>query len=414
MEAKNLANPEVEMFAFRGPEMAGILEASELEPSSGSPLRSLSAAEVDESAREVASQTGHAVKSAVQRIAVPERVVGLVTASPPEPPDFFWLYSGASDLDFAFHQEDETGMHRLAWPVDGLAMLDFSAAHLDLFGPVDHFGVSLALGREEFSVLVAIADFVQADALQGVLRHDPPLGEAPTFQPDDLVGLASRADESGDLRWMVTRARLMSPIELDFGEETLAPALKSLADNGLLLEVEGLFEVTPLLHKICLLAGTCTGFSAVSTRSLDAETGAWSLDHFALARGPETLLLYEFEDVTANDFLVSIDDVTSAMAFEWLQGGFRFEDVREEVEEPLEDAPTVSAPPSEPTLAPEFIEAAGREVGETLTPEPGLPPLSPPTGRVQQFCTQCGTVLDLDKGFCTQCGNPVKGGGHNG
>jgi hypothetical protein len=381
MSNETQSNLDVDMFAFRGSEMAGILEAAQLEPGLGSPLKGLSAA-VDDSAREVANQAGHGVRAAASRIASPDRVVGVVTAAPPEPADFLWLYGAQSDLDFAYHQEDETGMHRLAWPVDGLAMLDLAAAPLDLDGPIEHYGVSLALGREEFSALVAIADFVQADALQGMLGHDPPLSDPPTFRIEDLVALAERATQSGDLRWMVPRARLMSPIELDFGEAVLGPAVGSLSESGLLLEAQGLFEVTPLLHRVCLLAGTCTGFSAISTRNREPETDAWSLDHFAISRGPGCLLLLEFEDVSATDFLVSIDDITPALAFEWLQGGLMFEDTPEEEIEEAVPEPTRTA-------------AAREEEG------------------AQRFCTQCGTSVGASKGFCTQCGEPMKGAGNH-
>ncbi len=375
------SNLDVDMFAFRGSEMAGILEAAQLEPGLGSPLKGLSM-EVDESAREAAGQAAPGVRAAATRIASPDRVIGVVTAAPPEPADFLWLYGARSDLDFAFHQVDETGLHRLAWPVDALAILDVAAAPLDLYGPIEHYGVSLALGLEEFSALVAIADFVRADALQGMLVHDPPLSDPPTFRVEDLVALAEGATQSGDLRWMVPRASLMSPIELDFGEAVLGPAVGSLSENGLLVEAEGLFEVSPLLHKVCLLAGTCTGFSAISTRNREPETDAWSLGHFAISRGPGCVLLFEFEDVSATDFLVSIDDITPALAFEWLQGGLMFEDTpEEETEEPV--------PEPTPTAATREEEGA------------------------QRFCTQCGTSMDAAKGFCTQCGEPMKGAGNH-
>jgi len=398
------AHLDVEMFAFRHSEIAGILEAAQLKPTQGSPFKDLSA-EVDESAREVAVQAGPGVLAAATRIAVPDRVIGMVTAAPPEPADFLWLYGGHSDLDLAYHQEDETGLHRIAWPVDGLALLDLAAAPLDLYGPVEHHAVSLSLGREEFSALVAITDFVQADALQGILRHDLPLPEPPTFRIEDLVALAERSTQTEDLRWMVTRAGLMSPIQLNFGEATLRHALGSLEENGLLQEAGGLFEVTPLLHQLCLLAGTCTGLSAVSTRNRGPETGAWSLEHFAISRGPGSLLLFEFADVAATDFLVSIDDITPALAFEWLQGGLLFEDTPEAgMDEPAQEAGLDERSPGpEPVMEPALPNAP---MGTTTAP--------PSQGQGQQwFCPSCGTVLRVGLGFCTSCGAPVKGEKNN-
>lgn len=374
---------DVEMFAFRHSEMAAILEAARLEPVRGSPFKGLEA-EVDESAREAARQVSQGACAAASRIAAPDRVIGMVTAVPPEPADFLWLYGNRSDLDFAYHQEDEAGLHRLAWPVDALALIDLAAAPLDLYEPDEHYAVSLSLGREELCALAAITDCVQADALQGMLGHDLPLAEPPTFSLEDMVVLAARSTRSGDLRWMVPRARLMSPIQMDFEEATLRPALGSLEDGGLLLEAGGLFEVTPLLHQVCLLAGTCIGLTAISIRNRAPETGAWSLEHFAIARGSGSLLLFEFADVTATDFLVSIDDITATLAFEWLQRGLLFEDTPEA---------EMGLPPD-----PESIQ------------EPALPTAPTLEQAQQSFCKRCGTALDAGKRFCTSCGAQVKGG----
>ena len=145
MATETQAQADIDMFAFRPSEMTAMLRLGGHTPRTGSPLRRLPP-DVDGASSEAARNADRGAREAVLRIACPDRVVGMITAAPPEPAEYFWLYSLAGDLDYAFHLEDEAGLHRLAWPVDGVAMLDLAVACIDLAGYTEPSSISLALG----------------------------------------------------------------------------------------------------------------------------------------------------------------------------------------------------------------------------------------------------------------------------
>ena len=114
---------------------------------------------------------------------------------------------------------------------------------------------------------------------------------------------------------------------------------------------------------------------------MDDTTGSWILEHFALSRGPASLLLLEFQDVSESGFLVAVDDLTPELAFHWLQGGLP-------------------------------IPQSGPWTRESELPEAEFEPASEKSQtHSHRFCTGCGKPLEPGKRFCTGCGTPLKEAG---
>ena len=160
------------MMALRGPELARLLEFMELSPAPESPLANRPLDPGDASPELAAALPGE-VREAAVRVARPERVVAMATGMPPEPPEHLWFYGQAGDLDFALYAEGPEDRHHLAWPVDGVSMLDLAAAPLALSRGTEPTALSLALGPEEFCTLCAISDFLRQETLRTLLAPVP-------------------------------------------------------------------------------------------------------------------------------------------------------------------------------------------------------------------------------------------------
>jgi len=395
------AGLDLEMVGLTDAEMARLLVDQGLSPKGGSPLANL-AMDPGDMGPELSEAVPSGIRRAAGRVARPERVVAMVLGAPPDPPEHLWFYGEKGDLDYAFYSAEGTGRHHLAWPVDGVTMLDLATAPLALNGGTEPTALSMAVGPEEFSTLCVISDFLRQETLRRLMTPVPPPESLPSFHPEDLATAAARAGAFSDLGWMVPRAEILSPVPLDFGEETLAAGVASLRESGLLIPEGDRNEMSILLHRLCHQLGLCDGFSAVSNWRQDPETQGWGLEHFALSRGPGTLLLLEFQEVTESGFLVALDDVTPELAFHWLQGALPIPEVGPWAE--LEELPEVkdgdSAGPTGGDMA------AGIHSGRRpATTGPGGPTgAHPPT-----FCNVCGKPLDPGKRFCTACGSPAKG-----
>lgn len=378
---------ELEMFGLTDAELARLLVDRGLSPGSGSPLAKL-ALDPGDIGPELTENLPAGIRHAVGCVARPDRVLAMVTGSPPEGPDHLWFYGKDGELDYAFYAAEDENRHRLAWPVDGVTMLDLATAPLDLNRGTEPTALSMAVGPEEFSTLCVISDFLRQETLRGLLTPVPPPESLPSFRPEDLVAVAGRAGEFSDLGWMVPRAEIISPVPLDFGPETIAAGTASLRESGLLIPEEDRNEPTILLHRLCHQMGLCDGFSAVSNWRRDAKTNDWGLEHFALSRGPGTLLLLEFQEVTESGFLVALDDVTPEMAFHWLQGALPIPQV---------------GPWAAMEELPEGEDRPDPEIGVTdgASEKPAAP-------RSPCFCTVCGKPLETGKRFCTACGTPAR------
>lgn len=359
---------EIAQRALGTDDIARVLDRLRIAPAEASPLVDIVPAAGDHTGVDSLA-SDEATCEAVARIASPARVVTLVTACPPDEATTFWFYGRRDEADLAFHVLGADGWHHVAWPIDRLAVLDLAAAPLELSTPTESFAISLALGRDELATLAAVCDAVQYDILQGALVASPSAAGPVQFSVDDLVALAASLRRRDDVRWMVSRAEWLAPIELDFSSSALSTGLDALLAAGLIVDEGGLFEPTPTLSRLCHTLGTSIGCSAITTRERD-EAGAWSFEHVAVIRGPESLLLMEFSDVSATDFLLSIDDVTPAMAFEWLKSAVWLADVVSPVsdESPAFDANT------------------------------------PPAPVAVRSCPTCGRALKVGKRFCAQCG----------
>lgn len=384
MSQEQTTTSALEMFALRSPELARVLEDQGLRPGHGSPLVSLTLDPAD-TAPEITAGLPAGAREAVERVARPERVLGLALGVPPDPAEHLWFYGRQGDLDFAHYSASGGNGHHLAWPVDGVTMLDLATSPLALHRGTEPGAISLAMGPAEYCALCAITDFLQLETLRELLTPVPLPRDLPSFGLQDLAGVVARAQASEDPRRMVTRARILSPVPLDFGEDALAAGVASFRESDLLVPDAERNHISLLLHRLCIQLGVCDGFAAVSNWQRTAVAGPggeesqhWSMEHFALSRGPESLLLLEFQEVTDSGFLVALDDVTPELAFHWLQGSL-----------PI---PGVGPWTREPEL-PEFQEESG---GERRRPQK------------PRFCTACGIPLDPQKRFCTACGAPVQ------
>jgi hypothetical protein len=396
-------------WTLRAAEICDLLRDAEIEPWLGSPFMHLTSP-TKGSAPSSDTQDTPEVRKALTHIARPDIVLGLLHY-PPETPDVTWFYGVAGDQHFAaYRQEDDN--HHIVWPVGSQTLVQLLETALAIDQPAVTDGFSLSLDRSAFETLTVIVDIIQEGTLLAALNRQPP--PQPKFDADDLFKCYKRNLRGIDLRWMVQRAKLLSPVPLTSNLEKLNQGIEYFGEYGLLTREGDLYSPTKRFNTACTLLSACIGFCALSTRRhapQPEDDSVWDLQHVAALRGIGSLWLFEFTNVTSTNFSLKLGDITSSLLHERLQAGF------------ISPTPQTAPPPIDSPakdricqncgtrLKPNtsFCSKCGAKVSiETSTKKPQ--PASPPVADTVTQCPKCGAPLPEGIKFCTKCGAPVKGG----
>lgn len=351
-----------ERFEFSAVELATLLGQLGLQPITESPLINIMPLSVSKDASQSIS---HWQREAIECLAHPEIQLKLVYCTPPEPALIAAYYGIDRDADFVLHEQHIGGTHRLAYPVDAFSLFETGSTALQLQHPAETSGFTLVMDSTAFQAMAGIVDLIQEHTLNRMLERKLPAAEL-SFSADDIAGCCARSLETLDNRWMVPRAILASPLELSFQETDIQQGLEWLCDAGALRKEGKQFGLTSVFSLVCSRLISCSGLFAVSTQKREANQRDWLHEHFAGLRCSGSLWQLEFFDITANDFKVTLLDVTPQMLYGRLNAALF----------PQTESPDTS----------------------------GEPRAEPPK---QVHCPQCNAILKAGKKFCTQCGAAV-------
>lgn len=353
-----------------------LLKDSRLEPLPGSPLGGLKPPA--KSAKLAPVEDRAELVEALKRIARPDVIFGLVTFSLPEEPRFSWFYGSAKGADYAFHEPTGEGGHEVGWPVDAFLLLRSLQSPLAMEKLAEKEEVSLILDRSGFETLAAISDWLQEKNLLALLHRRYPREEI--LAEAELLETCGRSRNSEDWRWMMPRARLITPVALEFSDEAIRRGIDSLLAGELLVRRDGGFALTPALGLAGSRLAAVTGLSALSVRRFE------DLSHFAALRVADRgLWLAEFNDITADEFSVRMTSLSSAEMYHRLKAGLGM---------PVEESPAPAAAPGR-SGPPKKRHAEAK-------PEAAAP--REPAQAPAFFCPSCGSELRAGAAFCSKCG----------
>jgi hypothetical protein len=409
--------PQPDRWNLTAAEIAEILRRTGVEPWRGSPFLRPHGAGTGTPAGLAIEDTPD-IRDATTRIGRPDIILGLLHV-PPGDPDVTWLYGTSGDRRFAVHRRDGGMWHRIVWPVQGTTLADIMETAVSIHDTAVSDAFALSLDRRGFETLAAMVDFFQEEALRSAMQRRMP--SVPRFDVDDLFCCWQRNLRGIDLRWMVQRSKLISPVRLSPDPEGLNAGLRSLVEQGMLAQQGTFFAPTPRFHTACSLLTGCSGFFALSTRRrIQGNDGhdAWDFQHMASLRGIGSLWLLEFTDISKNDFTVKLGDVTAGLLHERVVAGLLPpERLQLPDEEAAEKKPYCQNCGAKLQVPAKFCPNCGTKIVEktvaAATPEaaPDIPPAAPPSPAAPEAacipCPKCGSVLAPGKRFCTRCGTPL-------
>lgn len=409
--------PQPDRWNLTAAEITEMLRRTGVEPRHGSPFLRLDGAGPVSPATLAIEDTPD-IREATLRIGRPDIILGLLHM-PPGEPDVTWLYGAAGDQRFAVHRRDGGMWHRIVWPVQGTTLAEIMETAVSIREAAVTDAFALSLDRRGFETLAVIVDFFQEEALRSAMQRRMPA--VPRFDMDDLFCCCQRNLRGIDLRWMVQRSKLISPVRLSPDPEGLNAGLGSLVDQGMLTQQGTLFAPSPRFYAACTLLAGCSGFFALSTRRRTVRrdgTDDWDFQHMASMRGIGSLWLLEFTDISKSGFTVKLGDVTADLLHERVVAGLL----------PPERPPVPDDRFASPMCCPDcgsrlqppakFCPNCGRkmmetvEVVETWDVVPELPPPAPPKPAGPETseitCAACNAVMASGKKFCTRCGTPLR------
>lgn len=353
-------------------EISYLLKDFRIEPGSGSPFQGLRPPQ--EGFTSASFENEKELMNAFVALLQPEAIHGLVSYTPDEQPSYSWFYGDSIGSSFAFHSEKDT--HQIAWPVDILSILEILELPLNLLNTNEIDEISFILDRRGLETMAAIIDLIQEQSLTSLLERS--LSPEIRFDEKDLLDCLNHNIKSTDFRWMIPRTMIFSPIRLKYTSEDIIQGMEWLHAKGLLTLREGRYALSPPFGIVCSLLGSCSGLSALSSRRqqiINKDNKDWSLQHLAALKGIDnSLWLFEYTDITSDDFHVEIQNTTGRSLNERLQSEF------------FPSGKPAAPPPSIPSIP----------------PQPELKSINEP------FCPNCGTQLKPKASFCTKCGARVE------
>jgi hypothetical protein len=340
-------------WTLSGSQIFALLEESKIQPGPGSPFRDTGPASKKTKSRTIENK--EELIGALTQVARPAEILGMVVYVPPGEPDYTWFYSSEEDMNCVLYREAAGNEHFFVWPVDRYLLLKTLYTPLMSDGMGESENIAFVIDRNGLEALAAIVDHTLEMGLLALLnRKIPPEAE---FETEELMVSCNRSLQSTDLRWMIPRTMLLSPIRLAFSEQNILDGLQSLVERDLVEQQDSLFSLSPALSLTCALLGQCSGISALSTR-YKSETkkgrsgNGWKLHHLAgIKGGLDRLWLLRFKDISSEEFDVEISCVNQKDMYEGLREG---------------------------VFAPKQIK----------------------------YCSDCGAALKSKAEFCSKCGHP--------
>jgi len=380
---------EMEHWILESKEIAFILAKEKIKPQPGSPF--LRMERTDEDLKSPSVQNWPSLIESLTVIAKPESVLGLISY-PPEDPQFSWFYSNSSHKNLAQHKQKFDGTeHMIVWPLHPNHVRDDFLLPLNLAMPITSAGTVLNLDRDTLVSMAAIVDIMQENSLIAFLnRSDPP---ECSFLASDLLACFYRSLQGADLRWMAPRAKLMSPVNLAPVIEDIEKGLAALERKKLIHKEGDRYRLSTELAVVCARLSECSGFSSLSLRkklSGSSTKKRWHYQHIAAAMGLESLWLYEFSDITQDNFILELRDCSPTILQKNLQSLL-----------PVEDKRSIPSPPPTKSLRPSEGDQK-RPAKRKKTDRKSL-----------KYCSKCGTKLRPGASFCPGCGSRLisKGSG---
>jgi hypothetical protein len=290
--------------------LSTLLSDFENVPGPGSPLKGINLSNPQKKMPDI--QNKSEISKALSCIHHPEIILGKIGYSPPDESEFQWFYGLANDPQrYALYKSINDSKHYISWPIEGISLLQSLQSEMSAGRVIDMLDISVFFDRMRFETLTAVVDLLQEVNLYSLLNRivQPEM----QFSPNELLESCRRTLHSPDLRWMVSKAQMFSPIKLTFKDEDLLEGLERLIEEGFLIKNNGLYEIEAEFSSICSLLGSCSALSAISVRrrSHQKDSGTkWSLEHFAVQLAIDSMLwLYDFSDISSDDFQIEISSI---------------------------------------------------------------------------------------------------------
>ncbi|MCP4660855.1 MAG: zinc ribbon domain-containing protein [bacterium] len=365
-------------------ELAATTGRAQLTPWQGSPWQEL----VPSSRSSAPPPDDPQLLAALDRIARPDTVLG-VLRQPPATAAVGWLYGRGGDDHFALHLRDAKQQHEILYPIGGQQVITTLLSRLDLEAGGSIYDFALSLDADGLAALAAVIDLQREQALRTAIERTAV--DEVTFDPETLTGVVERSRRGEDFRWMIPRAQLFAPEELELSARHLAAGLEQLVDRKMLDNHHGRLRLTESFAWMCTLIGTPAGWSVLSVRRrriLDDGAHTWRRQQVAVIRGVDSLWLFDFNPIEKGGFRVHLGDVSPAMLIERLRG--------------MVASPAVETRPTPEDRAPVVTGENCPHCDVTLRPRPGQQ-YCPECGK-RIVCSECGRKLRPEAGFCTGCG----------
>lgn len=349
------------------------------------------------------------LETALVRLAKPNMTIGIIHW-PPLYPEANWFYGSDQDDFLSGLRRTDEG-YQVSSPILKEKLVTILETALAPQEPWVTDGFALSLSRDGFITLSAIVDLIQEGVMVTALNRQPPIVQ--TFGADDLYHCFHRGDGGLDLRWMAQRIKFLSPVPIKPDRGCFESGLKDLEQAKMLIRDNFLFQPTPRFHTACSLLGACSGFSAMATRILLNKSTTWVHQHVAALRGLGSLWLMDFSDISNDDFVVKLGDITPSLLHERLLAGVHVNNVA-----PGTTARSTSSGTTQLRTCPEcglelmpeteICPVCAKKNKSVSAPEPSLdvPPRVKETAVGQLNCPECGITLPVGTKFCTQCGKP--------
>jgi len=349
--------PEPSLYELDESQLIYLVTQSGLKPKSGSPLVHC----LQQPPAEGVSIANTPPADAIQCLTQPERVFA-VTSWPPQEASVHWYYGRNDQPYLVQHEVMNDGRHLMVWPIRYAAVAEVLSIPLE--GNESEMAAgdfTVSTNRDGMLLFAAICDALQEQALDGLMRRATTKDASLSF--DDLSQAVERTLTVDDLRWTAARLSRLCPVPLRLSEESLQSTINQFTQERLMsVESEGYWP-TSLVAAACLRWNAGDAFAAVTERNKGID-GKWDWSHYAFLHAAGGMFAFEFTDISASGFEVSIKEADSL-------------EIQEKIVSLVSHE--VLTTPNATSESAELIDRCG-SCGAELPP--GV-----------KFCTQCGVKL---------------------